>query len=58
MSPFNKFYSFTINKGFVSGTNVLEIDVYNGSAREQSLKKEFGPMLLRVELNGSVGGEH
>ena len=53
-APFDKFYSLTINEGFVDGTNVLEIDVYNGSAREQSLKKEFGPMLLRVELNGSV----
>jgi hypothetical protein len=56
-APFDKFYSFTINKDFVDGTNVLEIDVYNGSAREQSLKKEFGPMSLRVELNGSVGVE-
>ena len=56
-APFDKFYSFTINKGFVDGTNVLEIDVYNGSARERSLKKEIGPMSLRVELNGSVGGE-
>ena len=56
-APFDKFYSFTINRGFVDGINVLEIDVYNGSAREQSLKKEFGPMSLRVELNGSVGGE-
>ena len=56
-APFDKFYSFTINKGFVDGTNVLEIDVYNGSTREQSLKMEYGPMLLRVELNGSVGVE-
>ncbi len=40
-APFDKFYSLTINEGFVDGTNVLEIDVYNGSAREQSLKKEF-----------------
>jgi hypothetical protein len=47
--PFVEFHSFLINKGFVSGNNVLEIDVFNGF--RDSTPDTATPLALRVELN-------
>jgi len=41
---------FHADRGFVEGTNVLEIDVYNGD--EQLLPET--PMAVRVELEGTA----
>ena len=46
--PFDQLHSFTVRKGFVAGTNVLEINVFN-------LPTSWGegtPMVLLVELEG------
>ncbi len=50
-APFEVFRSFTIGKGFVEGTNVLEIEVENGAPAPSDLAGP-GPMALRVELTG------
>lgn len=47
-APFDQFHFFVATKGFVTGRNVLEIDVYN----LQSLQGASTPMALRVELEG------
>jgi hypothetical protein len=51
-APFTQPHSFTAKKGFVGGTNVLEIDVYN----LPTLGGDPTPMALRVELEGIVLG--
>jgi len=48
LPPFFKFNSFTIRKGFVEGTNVLEIEVINHCSSDKS----GTPMALLVELEG------
>ena len=53
---FHQFYRFVARRGFVEGTNVLEIDVYNGH-RGPPPKVPAGAMALRVELEGSVRGK-
>ena len=51
--PFVHFHPFTISKGFVEGTNVLEIDVFNGDLSSKRLyPNRVTPMALRVELQG------
>jgi hypothetical protein len=48
--PFDQFSPFVVRSGFVKGTNVLEIEVYNfPSARKHGAPT---PMALRVELRG------
>ena len=51
---FDLFTDFSAGKGFVQGTNALEIDVHNGGPPESEPDPERGPMGLRVELSGSV----
>ena len=46
---FDRFTGFTVEKGFVEGTNTLEFDVYNGTPGDG----ETGPMGLRVEWDRS-----
>ena len=47
------YHDFTATSGFVEGTNVLEIDVFNGGyAIAEPGRTSF--MLLRVKLDGSV----
>jgi hypothetical protein len=55
LPPFDQFHTFTVRKGFVAGTNVLEIDVYNHAA-----SSGLGtPMALLVELEGfALRGGH
>jgi hypothetical protein len=53
LMPYDKFVRFTAQGGFVKGTNILEIDVYNGVEIEPE-STEKSPMGLRVELSGSV----
>ncbi len=50
--PFNRFHTFEAREGFVEGTNVLELDVYNGASG--SAVNSSSAMGLRVELDGSV----
>jgi hypothetical protein len=50
-APFVEFHSFKIVNGFVRGTNVLEIVVYNNPAIQTIGQRPSGaPMALRVEL--------
>jgi hypothetical protein len=49
---FGFFHSFSIDRGFVEGVNVLEFDVENGLPQESSPSQS--PMGLLVELDGSV----
>ena len=53
---FHQFYRFVARRGFVEGTNVLEMDVYNG-LRGPPPKASASAMALRVELEGSVRGK-
>ena len=53
---FHQFYRFVARRGFVAGTNVLEMDVYNGH-RGLPPDGRASAMGLRVELEGSVRGE-
>ena len=46
--PFDHFHSFLVRKGFVEGTNVLEIDVLNLATSSG----KNTPMMLLVELEG------
>jgi hypothetical protein len=46
--PFVEFHSFLIKQGFVKGSNVLEIDVFNGFP--DSTADTATPLALRVEL--------
>ncbi len=55
-SPFTMFHKFLAHKGFVEGTNVLEIDVYNGGPPDNPEPFEAGPMALHVDLEGAVVG--
>ncbi|MEN6451156.1 MAG: hypothetical protein ABFC96_11750 [Thermoguttaceae bacterium] len=48
------FRKFTMDREFIEGTNVLEIEVVNGSL-DNAVKSS--PMGLRVELNGSAMSE-
>ena len=48
--PFNRFHSFVAEGGFVAGTNVLEVDVYNYA----TLRGAPTAMALRMELEGAV----
>ena len=48
-APFIRFVPFKITEGFVKGTNVLEIDVFNGSP---FIASSDSPMALRAELWG------
>ena len=51
--PFLRFHPLTIDKGFVEGTNVLEVDVFNGDQKsKQFYPNRVTPMALRVELQG------
>ncbi len=50
--PYGLFHSFTAPKGFVEGTNTLEVDVENGGG-EGGAEWPASPMLLRVETEGS-----
>jgi hypothetical protein len=55
---FDQLRSFTVREGFVAGTNVLEIDVFIGSARERAANKAVNPLVLRVQLEGPlIGGQ-
>jgi hypothetical protein len=47
-SAFNRFQEFIARNGFVEGTNILEIDVYNGDYRLRAPR--IGFMGCRVEL--------
>jgi hypothetical protein len=49
-APFDQFHSFAAKSGFVAGTNVLEIVVYNLPSLR--LQRDDTPMALRVELEG------
>jgi hypothetical protein len=49
-APFDQFHSFAAKSGFVTGTNVLEIVVYNLPSLR--LQRDDTPMALRVELEG------
>jgi hypothetical protein len=44
---------FTAEKGFVAGTNTIEIDVLNG---EEGYTAAASPMLLRMEFDGTFAG--
>jgi len=57
-SPFCRLSRFSIGKGFVVGTNALEIDVYNGCPSSQADQVGHGPMGLRIQLSGSVLSRH
>jgi hypothetical protein len=49
---FGRFHSFSVERGFVEGVNVLEFDVENGvDRRTERLPSPFG---LLIELEGSV----
>ncbi len=50
------YHSFAADTGFVEGTNTLEFDVYNGSSIPGDDVGTSGPMLLRVELEGTFAG--
>jgi hypothetical protein len=50
---FRQFYRFVAGGGFVEGTNVLEMDVYNGH-RGPPPNIPASAMALRVELEGSA----
>ncbi len=52
IDPLDLYKEAWIRNGFVAGINMLEIDVYNGSASER--KSPVGAMGLRVELEGTV----
>ncbi len=54
-APFEWFEGFTADRGFVAGTNTLEVDVLNG---EPGISNPPNPMLLRVELEGFFVGEY
>lgn len=49
-APFNHFFHFAVNDGFVEGINSLEIDVINGAPGVRS--SPVSPMALRVQLEG------
>ena len=50
---FDHFHSFSVNEGFVEGTNMLELDVFSGPSDPSVLPKQPDtPMALRVELQG------
>jgi hypothetical protein len=53
LDPFNRFYQFKTDTGFVEGRNTLEFDVYNGNPADDLREHPAGPMGLRVELEGS-----
>jgi len=50
------FHSFAARDGFIEGSNLLEVDVENGTPGVAGLLDN--PMLLRVELEGSFLGGH
>ena len=52
-NSFSNFHPFSIQEGYVEGTNVLEIEVENGAAVDRAEHRAASPMLLRVELEGS-----
>ena len=55
---FDQLRSFTVREGFVAGTNVLEIDVFIGFARERAANRAVNPLVLRVQLEGPlIGGQ-
>jgi hypothetical protein len=50
---FLRFHPLAIDKGFVAGTNVLEVDVFNGDLKSKRFyPNRVTPMALRVELQG------
>jgi hypothetical protein len=51
---FDRFYPFTVDEGFVEGTNVLEIDVFNGQSEMMARLGDSAesPLAIRVELMG------
>jgi hypothetical protein len=49
---FGRFHSFSVERGFVEGVNVLEFDVENWVERQAAMRPS--PMGLLVELEGSV----
>ncbi len=51
-APFNHYFQFSVNAGFVAGGNVLEIDVLNEAPGLRS--SPSSPMALRVKLNGLI----
>jgi hypothetical protein len=52
LPPFTQFHAFTITKGFVRGTNVLEIEVFNYPATKPGDPRAPSPMALLVDLKG------
>ncbi len=56
--PLEQFHPFTINKGFVEGTNILEIDVFNGAiaapATIRGSRRARPPWPFSFELEGSA----
>jgi len=50
--PFDRFTPFAVNKGFVKGTNVLEIEVHNEDIRPRPAAPN--PMAVLVELELSA----
>ncbi len=44
---------FKAEKGFVAGTNTIEVDVLNG---EEGYTAAASPMLLRMEFDGTFAG--
>ncbi len=52
--PFDRFHPFTIRSGFVRGTNVLDIEVVNGTPHDN---RHLTPMGVRVELRGAAARE-
>ena len=51
-SLFYSFHSFKITRGFVKGTNTLEIDVFNKPMGANAPPGKINPMSLRVQLRG------
>ena len=41
-APFDRFHAFTVNRGFVAGTNALEFDVYNSPSAPSTRKGQSG----------------
>ncbi|MBN1396291.1 MAG: hypothetical protein JW959_14805 [Pirellulales bacterium] len=52
LGPFFDPVRFVVDKGFVEGSNVLEIDVFNGAPESGS--SVASPMALLVELEGTM----